>query len=410
LNKIKPGFLSSEAKQTRVLLFDNDGFSDYTSYLARGLSRCHVITLYSFSEESCRITGALNEKSIKFVQIEKRLPKRRSAIGGIIRVFILFFIIFNALARTEYDVVHIQNYLPTFFLFIPLLKLRRKQITWTLHDLDLFSLWNNMYAEGINGRLQVLFQKIVTQPSFSAKYADKILVHAGSIRQQLMAKNVNQDKIEVIRHFDYQYLIDINGKNSIAVGNKFELGDNYILFFGNIAPWKGIDTLLDAFKVVKKRMGNKFILVIAGKAYSGFKDAQFFMSVRNEDRKYIKIINKYISGFEIPTLIRNSLFLVLPYHSIFQHCTSGVIPLAYTFAKPVIVSNVPSLMEYVENEKTGLIFNTHDSKQLADCITALVENRRKCIDMGQSAYQKLVNEMSLDICCKKIIQIYRSEI
>ena len=77
-------------------------------------------------------------------------------------------------------------------------------------------------------------------------------------------------------------------------------------------------------------------------------------------------------------------------------------PLSYTFAKPVIVSNVPSLVEYVDPGKTGLIFEVNDTKQLANCIIDLIENNSKCLEMGNTAYQKLVKEMSLDVCCKMI--------
>ena len=58
------------------------------------------------------------------------------------------------------------------------------------------------------------------------------------------------------------------------------------------------------------------------------------------------------------------------------------------------------LVEYVEHGKTGLIFEVNDSKQLANCIIELVENNSKCLEMGQTAYQKMVKEMSLDVCCK----------
>ena len=52
-----------------------------------------------------------------------------------------------------------------------------------------------------------------------------------------------------------------------------------------------------------------------------------------------------------------------------------MIPLSYTFAKPVIVSNVPSLVEYVDRGKTGLIFEVNDTKELANRIVDLIEKQ-----------------------------------
>ena len=400
--------MSSKEKRLKVLVIDNEDFSDYVSYFARGLSKYVDVILYCLSEDSPNLTGAAKQKGIKINYINKRLAKGSSSVKGIVRVFFLFFILLDALTRTKYDIVHIQDYLPAFFLFIPFLKLRRKRICWTLHDLDIFILWNRLFATGIDGRLQVLFRKMVTQPTLMSRYVDKILVHALSHKQQLMVKNVQEKKIHVIRQFDYQYLLEFNNNNVITRSDDFVLENNYILFFGNIAPWKRIDTLIEAVKIVKNKIGQNFNLVIAGKPYPGFEGVKLFENIDNEDNKFINIINKYITSSEIPALVGKSSFLVLPYDNLFQYSSSGVIPLSYMFAKPVIVSSVPSLVEYVDRGKTGLIFEVNDTKQLANCIIDLIENNSKCLEMGQMAYQKLVKEMSLDVCCKMINDIYNN--
>ena len=396
-------FGSSEKKRLTVLLIDNDGFSDYTCCLAKGLAKYLDVILYGFSKESFNVTGASKVIGIKFYDIKKRLPKGYSPISGIIRVFVLFFILLTLLMRTKYDVVHIQDYLPTFFLFIPFLKLRRKQICWTLHDLQIF-----IFAVGIDGKLQKLFLRMVSQPALMTKYADKIFVHAFSLREQLIAKKVDKNKIFVMPIFDYRYLLEFKDNNREVKPYDSILEAGYVLFLGNIAPWKGINTLIDAARTVRKKLGQKFNLVIAGEVYRGFRNIQFFSDVNIEDTKFIKIIDKFITSSEIPSFVSKSSFLVLPYNNLFQHSASGVIPLAYTFARPVIVSNLPSLVEYVDNGKTGLIFEVNDSKQLANCIIDLIENNSKCLEMGKTAYQKMVKEMSLDVCCKKINDIYNN--
>jgi glycosyltransferase involved in cell wall biosynthesis len=394
---------SAKEKRLTVLLIDNDGFSDYTCCLAKGLSKYLDVILYGFSKESFNVTGASKVKGIKFYNIKERLPKGSSPISGIIRIFLLFFTLLTLLMRTKYDVVHVQDYLQTFFLFIPFLKLRRKQICWTLHDLQIF-----IFAVGINGKLQELFLKIVSQPTLMTKYADKIFVHAFSLREQLIAKGVDKNKIFVIPIFDYRYLLEFKDNDRKVESYDSILEAGYVLFLGNIAPWKGIDTLIDAARTVRNKIGQNFNLVIAGKPYPGFEGIQFFENIDNEDNKFINIVNKYITSSEIPALISKSSFLVLPYDNHFQYSSSGVIPLSYTFAKPVIVSNVPTLVEYVDRGKTGLIFEVNDTKELANCIIDLIENNSKCLEMGRRAYQKLVKEMSLDASCKMINDIYNN--
>jgi len=392
---------SHKEKRSSVLLIDTEGSSYYTCYLARGLSKFRKVILYSFSEEYYKITGADKQKEIEFHYIKKWLPKGYSPLRGIARVFLLFFVLFSALMRTNYDTIHIHEHLPTFFLFIPLLKIRRKKLVWTLHDVEVYRT-----DSGILGRLQLLFLKVVSQPNIVSRFADIIFVHAYSLREHLITKGIDKNKIHVIRHFDYRFLLEFE-KQKIANTHDIEWSD-YVLFFGSIAPWKGIETLLDSVKIVRNKIGEKFCLVIAGTPYEAYKQVPFFQNFTEDDYKCIKIIDSYISSSEIPNLIRNCAFLVLPYDFSSRFSVSGVIPLAYTFAKPVVVSNVPSLSEYVEDGKTGLIFDIGNSNMLADCIRDLVIDKSKCVEMGNNSYVKITTEMSLESCSAQINDMYNN--
>jgi alpha-maltose-1-phosphate synthase len=389
---------NKKALPLSVLLIDSDGLSNYTSYLARGLSLFCDVTLYGFSLESYDITGASKQKNIKFYYFKKRLPKGYSALGGLVRVFILFFILLNALFRTKYDVVHVQQHLPTFFLFIPVLKLRKTKICWTLHDVEIYS-----PGSGISGIMSILFLRLVSQPSLMTKLADSIIVHADSLKNQLVAKGTDEKKIFVVRHFDYRYLLE---ENVLSTESQDELGDNYVLFFGSIAPWKGVEVLIDAAKVVRRQVGKKFDLVIAGEPLEGYKHIPFFKGLDRGDYGYIKILNRWITSAETYDIIRKSSFLVLPYNTMFRSSASGVVPLAYTFAKPVIVSSIPSLAEYVEHGETGFIFETNNSTQLASYMIKLVNDFTKPKEMGKKAFQKMGKEMSLERCARETWTVY----
>jgi glycosyltransferase involved in cell wall biosynthesis len=389
-----------------VLLFDSEGLSNYTCYLARGISKFRQVILYSFAENSYIVTGAALEKNVKFKYIKKWLPKDYSTFKGIIRVIILFFILLNTLNRNQYDIVHIQEHLPMFFFFIPLLKLRGKKIFWTLHDTEIF-----IPSSNIHGKLQVLFSQIVSQPKIMMRWSDVIIVHAVSLKKQLIEKKVDQNKIHVIPHFDYNYLLENNSINTTNSNNSRNYSSNqnnlskdYALFFGAIAPWKGIEVLIEATKIVIDNLGEKFNLVIAGTPYDGYRS--YFNDLISEESKCIKLIKRWIESYEIPPIIKGSKFLILPYTERFNHSASGIIPLAYTFSKPVVVSSIEPLKEYVEHDRTGLIFKCGDSRQLANCIIELVQNHSKCSEMGRNAHEKMLREMSIERCCEVLNKLY----
>ena len=140
-----------------------------------------------------------------------------------------------------------------------------------------------------------------------------------------------------------------------------EYNDNkpYLLYFGRIEKYKGISTLLKAFEVQES---NKVNLIIAG---NGNLEPDEVDLCKNNDRVYL--INRYIDNDEMVWLFKNAMYAVLPYVEASQ---SGVLPIAYHYGIPVIVSNIEGLRELVIQGETGFIFN--DQESLANILSELI--------------------------------------
>lgn len=106
-----------------------------------------------------------------------------------------------------------------------------------------------------------------------------------------------------------------------------ELSDikKYILFFGSVDKYKGVDLLISAFCSLKDNCGMK--LVIAGKG-------QDYDTSGNKD---IIRLNRFIEDEEVGDLFRRASFVVYPYISATM---SGVLSIAYYFRKLVLLSDV----------------------------------------------------------------------
>jgi len=345
----------------------------------------HKVILYGFTKDYYDVMEA-KDKKIEFHCLSDKLPKGISIPDLILRPIILFILLLKILTYQQYDIVHIQGHLPLFFLLLPLLKFKRKKICWSLHAVDI-----GPSFLGIRGKLEPLYMSTLTQLSIVSRSVDAIIVLGSLLKENLTSKGVAQEKIHVIPHFDYRYLLKYDFKTS----------NDYVLIFGRIMQYKGIETFIDAAKIVHVQRKKKCQFLIAGK----WSDPSYLSKIMAEDVKFIQLRNETIPISEISSIFGRAIVVVLPYTTASQ---SGVLPLAYTFSKPVIVSNVGSVGEFVEHGKTGFVFEPGNSKQLANYIIDLLENNSKCIEMGRNGYEKLVKEMSLEKCVDEINKIYET--
>ena len=148
---------------------------------------------------------------------------------------------------------------------------------------------------------------------------------------------------------------------------------DYILFFGNINPHKGVEYLCEAMLQVHERFPEKE-LIIAGSGTIYFDTSKFNTS-------YITFINKYLSDSELCGLIQNSAFVVCPYIDATQ---SGVIMSAFSFYKPVIATNTGGLPEMVQNGCYGIITEPKSADELAQAMNQLCGNKQLLDTMSKN--------------------------
>lgn len=124
----------------------------------------------------------------------------------------------------------------------------------------------------------------------------------------------------------------------------------YILFFGFIRDYKGLDLLLEAMANNKLKDKN-LKLIVAGEFYN---NADKYFELEKNFNVADKIIwrNDFIPDSQVATYFSAADIIVQPYKSATQ---SGVTQIAYHFEKPMLVTNVGGLAEIVPNEKVGYV-------------------------------------------------------
>ena len=134
---------------------------------------------------------------------------------------------------------------------------------------------------------------------------------------------------------------------------------NYVLFFGNIDIYKGVEYLYKAFK--NNQNLQDYHLVIAG-------NGPLYFTLSHNPR--ILFVNRYIADDEMKSLFTKSSCVVFPYISATQ---SGVLSIAYQFQTPALVSDIPYFRE-VDDEKCCMFFKPADAQDLSNKLEQLLFN------------------------------------
>jgi len=153
---------------------------------------------------------------------------------------------------------------------------------------------------------------------------------------------------------------------------KLNLDENqqYMLFFGFIRDYKGLDLLLKAYADSRFRKLN-VTLIVAGEFYN---NSEKYFTLEEELGLKGEVIwrNDFIPDSEVKYYFSVADIIVQPYKSATQ---SGVTQIAYHFEKPMLVTNVGGLAEIVPHGKVGYTVHPNE-KEITDALCDFYENER----------------------------------
>lgn len=156
-------------------------------------------------------------------------------------------------------------------------------------------------------------------------------------------------------------------KRYLQLDEKF----SYLLFFGFIRNYKGLDWLIEAFADERfRRLPVK--LIIAGEYYT---DPKPYLALIHKHKLEEHIIHKndFIPDSEVGNYFCAADIIVQPYKDATQ---SGVTQIAYHFNKPMLVTNVGGLAEMIPNGKVGYVVEPN-VKAIADALIDFYKNERE---------------------------------
>jgi glycosyltransferase involved in cell wall biosynthesis len=178
---------------------------------------------------------------------------------------------------------------------------------------------------------------------------DAFVAMSKSVFNDLGKFDVNKKKVLGVHPLYDNFGKAISKKNAIEY---LSLDHNYkyMLFFGIIRKYKGLDILLEAFS--DNRLQNQNLkLIVAGEFYEEEKPYHDLIDKYNLSESVI-LDTKFIADNEVVNYFCAADIIVQPYKNATQ---SGVTQIAYHFEKPMLVTDVGGLKEIVPHNKAGYV-------------------------------------------------------
>lgn len=355
----------------RILYFIpncSGGMFHYSTQLINNVSN-HV------SKNENKVSVIVNNCNSKLltedVEIEKIPINKKTLLTAHINIF-------SFIKNYNPDIIHFTDF---HYLLAPLiLYIKKHNVIITAHDVSLHP--------GSDTLINNLFLKIYLG------MGDRIIVHGDEIKNKLLDKGFKECDIVVIPHGEYSFFKSFNN-------DSYESKEaSKILFFGRILDYKGLDWLLRAMKIINEHYPHQK-LVIAG---DGNLD-QYLPLISQLNEQNVEIHNYYIPDEDVYKFFETASVVVLPYIEASQ---SGIIPIAYSFRKPVVATKVGAIPDVVIDGKTGFLVPPKDENALAESIVTLLQNDQLRIEMGEAGYRFSIENLSWGNIAKKHMDLYKN--
>lgn len=345
-----------ENRKLHIALLTGGGDKPYALGIAAALTSVGVQVDFVGSDD-LSVPELLANPRLNFLNLRGDQREDASRKAKVLRVLKYYARLIGYAAKAKPKLFHIlwNNKFQSFDCTLLMLyyKLLGKRVVFTAHNVnagkrDENDSWLNRMSLNVQYRL-----------------SDHIFVHTEGMKSEMAFEfRIPDSKISVI-----PFGINNTVPNTLLSYSqaKGQLGiskdDKVLLFFGNIAPYKGLEYLVDAFNELLKEDGNYRLLIVG----SPKGPATYWNQIRRgietsgiANRVIEKI--EYVPDEETELYFKAADVLILPYTHVFQ---SGVLFLGYSFGLPAIAAGVGSLNEEIIEGDTGFVFRPKDSVDLA---------------------------------------------
>ncbi len=235
---------------------------------------------------------------------------------------------------------------------------------------------------------------------------DGLIVHTPRLAHDLVAEYPQSNgRVHVIPHGETALAPTSNSEREQARRTLGLPTDRpLLLFFGMIKPYKGLEYLLEAMAGVLA-VAPEALLVVAGEPLMPLRPLEEQVD-RLKIRDSVVWRPSFIAQRDVPLYFVAADLLVAPYLAI---AASGVIAQAQSHGRPVVVTRVGGLPEFVEPDECGFVVPPQSAEALAETIGNALANPDRLREMGERARRRIAREHDWSMVARLTLEVYHSE-
>jgi glycosyltransferase involved in cell wall biosynthesis len=242
-------------------------------------------------------------------------------------------------------------------------------------------------------------EKVRAQEEFCLKESDCIVTPSYSIKEKVLSYGIDDKKVSVIP----------NGANIPPLTERpKEAPERYLIYFGALQAWQGVDVLLKAFARLKDL--RDLHLVICSSNYS--RRVKLLKKLAEKLEIDERIIWHFgLTEDELAPWLGHALLSVAPLTECSRNIEQGCAPLkileSMASGVPVVASDLPSVREIMTDREHGRLIHPDREGELARTIRVLLQYPELLKEMGTRAKQKIERDFLWEKSISDLKNIYQ---
>jgi D-inositol-3-phosphate glycosyltransferase len=244
--------------------------------------------------------------------------------------------------------------------------------------------------------------------------ADAVIVHGVKLKELMLERfGTNPASVHVIPVGNFNFVADTPGPWSRENARKslgYDERDRVVLFFGLIRPYKGLDDLIKACRIVNEEGlgdGRRLKLLIAGRVVADQWKQGGYDELLDQGklRAQTHLSLEHIEVRDIARFFHASDVVAVPYK---RGSQSGVLQLAYSFGKPSVATRVGSVHEAIQAGETARLVPPEDPPAFAQALRELLLDDEAAQRLGARGRNYADTALSWGPIVQKTREIYES--